>query len=79
MEQLIEEYRQTAKKLLQKRKELEMQLRTARGEKAFFLERRIDCLNGMYLDTSFAIREMIKSTQKGEKVPCREVDRHQVS
>ncbi len=79
MEELIQEYRQTAKDLLKKRKELEDDLKTARGEKAFSLERRIDCLNGMYLDTCFAIREMVKSIQKGEKNLCREADKHRAS
>lgn len=80
MTKLIEEYRRTARNLLEKRNQLQEHLLTARGEEAFLLEKRIDCLNGMYLDTCYAIREMSKSIHKEEEgIPCREANKHKAS
>lgn len=75
MTDLIDEYQQTAKRLLEKKKQLQKELLSARGEKAFQLERRIDCISGMYLDTCYAIREMTKSMKREEELSCRAVNR----
>lgn len=44
MQELAMEYRETADKLLDRLYRLREELRTARGEQAFSLQRRIECI-----------------------------------
>lgn len=76
---LKEEYIRTAQVLLAKRKELEQRLPHTRGRETLQLEKRIENLYGMYLDTCFAIREMSKVERKEEGDLCRVADKQRES
>lgn len=73
--ELKNEYIQTAQMLLSKKRELERRLPDTRGRETLQLEKRIETLHGMYLDTCFAIREMSKGRK--EEIKCREADKPQ--
>ena len=56
LSQLTEEYRQTAQLLEDRLAQLKEELKTARGEHAFSLQKRVELLYDELLDTRIIIR-----------------------